>query len=330
MSRFYLVTGGTGFLGSALVRRLINDGHRVRVFDNNSRGRADRLADVDGRFEYVQGDIRDLAAVTAAVRGVDGVCHLAFINGTEFFYSRPELVLEVAVKGMSNVLDACLAAGVRELVLTSSSEVYQAPPKIPTDEQVPLSIPDPHNPRYTYAAGKIINEMMAINYGRRHFDRVIIVRPHNVYGPDMGWEHVVPQLVLRMKGLADSPADPVPFPIQGTGTQTRSFVYVEDFIDGLVIAMERGEHLGIYHVGTMEELTIADVSRVIADFFGRRIRMVPHDPAAGGTPRRCPDTAKISNLGFRPKFRFRDGLPPTAQWYVDHADRAPEAKALLS
>jgi len=268
--------------------------------------------------------------VTAAVRGVDGVCHLAFINGTEFFYSRPELVLEVAVKGMSNVLDACLAAGVRELVLTSSSEVYQAPPKIPTDEQVPLSIPDPHNPRYTYAAGKIINEMMAINYGRRHFDRVIIVRPHNVYGPDMGWEHVVPQLVLRMKGLADSPADPVPFPIQGTGTQTRSFVYVEDFIDGLVIAMERGEHLGIYHVGTMEELTIADVSRVIADFFGRRIRMVPHDPAAGGTPRRCPDTAKISNLGFRPKFRFRDGLPPTAQWYVDHADRAPEAKALLS
>lgn len=328
--RFYLVTGGTGFLGSALVRRLINDGHRVRVFDNNSRGRADRLADVDGRFEYVQGDIRDLAAVTAAVLGVDGVCHLAFINGTEFFYSRPELVLDVAVKGMSNVLDACMAAGVRELVLTSSSEVYQAPPKIPTDEQVPLSIPDPHNPRYTYAAGKIINEMMAINYGRNHFDRVIIVRPHNVYGPDMGWEHVVPQLVLRMKGLADSPADPVPFPIQGTGTQTRSFVYIDDFIDGLVIAMERGEHLGIYHVGTMEELTIADVSRVIAGFFSRQIRVVPHNPAAGGTPRRCPDTAKISSLGFRPKFRFRDGLPPTARWYVEHADRAPEAKALLS
>lgn len=330
MSRFYLVTGGTGFLGSALVRRLITDGHRVRVFDNNSRGRAERLTDLDGRFEYVQGDIRDLAAVTAAVGDVDCVCHLAFINGTEFFYTRPELVLEVAVKGMSNVLDACIAQRVRELVLTSSSEVYQAPPKIPTNEQVPLSIPDPHNPRYTYAAGKIINEMMAINYGRNHFDRVIIVRPHNVYGPDMGWEHVVPQLVLRMKGLADNAADPVPFPIQGTGTQTRSFVYVDDFIDGLVIAMERGEHLGIYHVGTMEELTIADVSRVIAGFFGRRIRVVPHNPVAGGAPRRCPDTAKIASLGFRPKFSFRDGLPLTAQWYVDHADRAPEAKALLS
>ena len=330
MSRFYLVTGGTGFLGSALVRRLITDGHRVRVFDNNSRGRADRLAHVDGRFEYVQGDIRDAAAVSAAVRGVDGVCHLAFINGTEFFYSRPELVLEVAVKGMSNVLDACIEARVRELVLTSSSEVYQAPPTIPTDEQVPLSIPDPHNPRYTYAAGKIINEMMAINYGRNHFDRVIIVRPHNVYGPDMGWEHVVPQLVLRMKALADSAADPVPFPIQGTGTQTRSFVYVDDFTDGLVLAMERGEHLGVYHVGTMEELTIADVSRVIAGFFGRRIRVVPQNPAAGGTPRRCPDTAKLAALGYRPQFSFRDGLPLTAQWYVDHADRAPGAKVTVT
>jgi nucleoside-diphosphate-sugar epimerase len=208
--------------------------------------------------------------------------------------------------------------------------VYQSPPRIPTDERVPLSIPDPHNPRYTYAAGKIINEMMAINYGRNHFDRVIIVRPHNVYGPDMGWEHVIPQLVLRMNALKDDPSDPLPFPIQGTGTQTRSFIYVDDFTDGLMLAMERGEHLGIYHVGTMEELTIADVSRVIADVFGRRIRVVPHNPAAGGTPRRCPDTAKISALGFRPKFRFSDGLPITARWYVDNAHRAPEAKALIS
>ncbi len=252
MSRSFLVTGGTGFLGSALVRRLIQAGHRVRVFDNNSRGRAERLSDVDGQFEYVEGDIRDAAATLAAVDGVDVVCHLAFINGTAFFYSRPDLVLEVAVKGMSNVLDACLEKGVRELVLTSSSEVYQSPLVIPTDEQVALTIPDVLNPRYSYAAGKIINEVMALNYGRRHFDRVVIVRPHNVYGPDMGWEHVIPQLVLRMKGLAGSPLDPVPFPIQGTGTQTRSFVYIEDFIDGLMLAINRGVHRGIYHVGTME------------------------------------------------------------------------------
>ena len=330
MSPLYLVTGGTGFLGSALVRRLVEAGRRVRVFDNNSRGRVARLADIDRRFEYVEGDIRDATAVRVAMAGVDVACHLAFINGTEFFYSRPDLVLDVAVKGMSNVLDACIDAGVGELVLASSSEVYQSPPSIPTDEHAPLSIPDVLNPRYSYAAGKIINEVMAINYGRRHFRRVIIVRPHNVYGPDMGWEHVIPQLVLRMKGLADSPVDPVPFPIQGTGTETRSFVYIDDFIDGLMIAIDRGEHLGIYHVGTMEEIMIGDVSRLVGEFFGRRIRIVPGEPAAGGASRRCPDTAKMASLGYQPKVSFRDGLPRVARWYADNAHRAPEERSLFA
>ena len=319
----YLVTGGTGFLGSALVRRLVADGHRVRVFDNNSRGRAARLADIDGRFEYVEGDIRDPRQVAAAVAGVDSVCHLAFINGTEFFYSQPDLVLEVAVKGMSNVLDACTASGVGELILTSSSEVYQSPPRVPTDETAPLSIPDPLNPRYSYAGGKIINELMAINHGRRHLKRVVIVRPHNVYGPDMGWEHVIPQLVVRMKRLSESAGDPIPFPIQGTGEQTRSFVYIDDFIDGLRIAMQRGEHLGIYHVGTMEELAIGEVSRLIGEFFGRRIRLVPGAAPAGGTDRRCPDTAKMAALGYHPRYSFREGLSLAARWYADHAHLAP-------
>lgn len=323
VSNFYLVTGGTGFLGSALVRRLVADGHRVRVFDNNSRGRATRLADLDGRFEYLEGDVRDPRAVAAAVAGVDSVCHLAFINGTAFFYSQPDLVLDVAVKGMANVLDACTAAGVGELILTSSSEVYQSPPAIPTDESTPLSIPDVLNPRYSYAAGKIINEVMAINFGRLHLKRVVIVRPHNVYGPDMGWEHVIPQLVVRMKRLSESAGDPIDFPIQGTGTQTRSFVYIDDFIDGLALAMQRGDHLGIYHVGTMEEIAIADVSRMIGEFFGRRIRIVPSAAALGGTDRRCPDIAKMTALGYRPKVSFRQGLSLAARWYADHAHLAP-------
>ena len=133
-----------------------------------------------------------------------------------------------------------------------------------------------------------------------------------------------------MKPLAAGPDDPVPFPIQGTGTQTRSFIYVDDFIDALVLAMERGDHLGIYHVGTMEELTIADVSRAIGAYFDRRVRIIPTDPAAGGTSRRCPDTAKIARLGFQPKFSFRDGLALTAQWYVEHADRAPHERSLTA
>ncbi len=163
MNKTYLVTGGTGFIGSALVHYLVNKGYRVRVMDNDSRGSVKRLKDIEGEFEIVFADIRDAEATASAVKGVDSVCHLAFVNGTEFFYTRPELVLEVGVKGMVNVLDACLKHDVPELVLASSSEVYQTPPAIPTDESAPLSIPDVLNPRYSYASGKIISEVLAIN-----------------------------------------------------------------------------------------------------------------------------------------------------------------------
>ena len=322
----YLVTGGAGFLGSALVRRLIREGNRVRVFDNQSRGRIDRLGDVADSIEYVSGDIRIPAEVETVVKGIDSVCHLAFVNGTEFFYTKPELVLEVGVKGIINVLDACLRHGVPELVLASSSEVYQDPPTIPTSETVPLSIPDPTNPRWSYSAGKIISEMMAINYGRTRLSRVLIFRPHNVYGPDMGWEHVIPQFVLRMQGLPSN-HDLVRFPIQGTGTQTRSFVFIDDLIDGLMAMLRCGTHLNIYNIGTQEEVTIAELARMIGDFFGKRIEVVPGPPAAGGACRRCPDIAKIAALGYAPRIPLREGLAITTKWYCDNAQLAPAAVA---
>src|SRR5690242_1448492 len=106
MSKHYLVTGGTGFLGSALVRRLLEDGHRVRVLDDNSRGATRRLADVLDSIELIEGDIRDADAVHQACARVDSVCHLAYVNGTEFFYTIPDVVLDVGVRGMINVIDA--------------------------------------------------------------------------------------------------------------------------------------------------------------------------------------------------------------------------------
>ena len=230
-----LVTGGSGFIGSALVKALAQ-GRQCRA---RARRQFARRAAAAGRrrrrtSSSSRGDIRDAAAVHAAVRGVDEVHHLAFVNGTEFFYSAPELVLDVGVKGMVNVIDACRAAGVRRLMLASSSEVYQTPPQVPTDESAPLIVPDPTNPRYSYGGGKIISELMAINYGRKFFDRVLIFRPHNVYGPDMGFEHVIPQFALRLKrAAAQHKSGKVPFEIHGDGRQTRSFCHVDDLVRGV-------------------------------------------------------------------------------------------------
>jgi len=199
-----LVTGGSGFIGSGLVKALVRAGHRVRVLDDNSRGSPRRLAEVAEDIEFIACDIRDAAAVETAAKGMEEVHHLAFVNGTEFFYNQPDLVLDVGVRGMLNVVDACRKQNIGKLVLASSSEVYQTPPKIPTDESAPLSVPDVLNPRYSYSGGKLISELLAINFGRKHFERVLIFRPHNVYGPDMGFEHVIPQLASRRHAASAS------------------------------------------------------------------------------------------------------------------------------
>jgi nucleoside-diphosphate-sugar epimerase len=314
----YLVTGGTGFLGSALVRRLVESGEQVRVIDNNSRGRHQRLSDVAGQIEFIEADIRDGAAVTEACRDVDVLCHLAYVNGTEFFYSKPDLVLDVALKGMINVIEGARQHRVPELLVMSSSEVYHEPKIIPTDETVPLTIPDSLNPRYTYAAGKIMSELMGVHFGRDHFKRVTIVRPHNVYGADMGTEHVIPQFAARMKALQATADDPIPFRIQGTGTQTRSFVYIDDFIDGLMLVLSRGLHLGIYHIGTQEEVSMEALAHLVAEYYGRPIRLVPGPPAEGGANRRCPDIGKMTALGYWPKFTLRQALPGVVRWYDTH------------
>ncbi len=321
MRKSYLVTGGTGFIGSALVRRLVAEGRRVRVFDINDRGDPERLRDVLADIDLVNADIRDPEAVARACRGVESVIHLAYINGTEFFYTRPDEVLDVAVSGMMNVIKGCLGADVPELVLASSSEVYQTPPGIPTDESAPLSVPDPLNPRYSYGGGKIISELLTVNYGRKYFERAVIFRPHNVYGPDMGWEHVIPQFVLRMKDLCGQAGDPVRFPIQGTGEESRAFVFIDDFTDGVMKVMDRGEHLGIYHIGTMEEVRLKVLARMVGDYFGRRVEIVPGELAGGSTLRRCPDISKVRALGYEPRVRLAEGLAVTARWYDENAHR---------
>jgi len=324
----HLVTGGAGFVGSALVRRLVNCGYKVRVLDNQFRGSFDRLKDLKEKVYLFQADIRDRDSVLKATEDVKCVWHLASINGTRYFYTKPELVLDVGIRGFLNVLDACMEKKVPELMLASSSEVYQTPSQIPTNESVPMSIPDPLNPRYSYATAKIASEIMALNYGRKYFKRVVIFRPHNVYGPDMGWDHVVPRMVLRMRTICKKTNESqIKFPIQGTGKETRSFVFIDDLIDGLMILLEKGEHLGIYNIGTTEEITIEHLAKEIGKYFRREAEIIPGEPAKGSTLRRCPDISKITALGFRPKCRLSDALPLVVRWYDENAGRAPEVRS---
>jgi nucleoside-diphosphate-sugar epimerase len=325
-ARHILVTGGSGFIGSALVKALLRAGERVRVLDDNSRGSPRRLREVEGEVELVTGDIRDAAAVDAATRGIDEVHHLAFVNGTATFYSAPELVLDVGVKGIVNVIDACRRHEVGHLMLASSSEVYQSPPQVPTDEHAPMTIPDPFNPRLSYGAGKIISEMMAINYGRKYFERVLVFRPHNVYGPDMGFDHVIPEFAVRLKrAMAARAGGTLPFQIQGSGKETRSFCHVDDLVHGVMVMRARGEHLGIYHIGTAEEVAIADLARHIAAIAGCEIALLPSATRAGSALRRCPDISKLSALGYTPQIPLTKGLRPTVEWYWSNDHLAPQS-----
>jgi len=321
----YLITGGTGFIGAAVVRRLVAEGAHVRVLDNSYRGRPQRLAGMWSDVELVDADIREADAVGRAVRGMDHVVHMAYINGTELFYQYPELVLDVGTRGMLNVLDACRTHGVGQLTLTSSSEVYQTPPSIPTPEDVPLVVPDVLNPRYSYGGGKLISELLAINWGRSGFERVMICRPHNVYGPDMGWRHVLPQLILRILNQMDEHSTgPLPLLVRGSGEQSRAFIHIDDFTEGMSTMLRHGRHLHVYNIGNPEEIQIREVVHRIGVHLGRVVELQASEPPRGETQRRCPDISRLRSLGFEPHISLDAGLPSVIEWYRENRHRCDE------
>ena len=165
----FLVTGGTGFIGSNISNFLVNKGYNVKIFDNNSRGSIKNIKNFKKKIKFIKGDVRNKQSLNKALKNTDAVIHLAYVNGTKYFYSKPVLVLDIAIKGILNIIEGCIENKIKELYLASSSEVYQTPDKIPTDEQEPLKIPNIFNPRYSYGGGKIITELMGIHYGKKYF-----------------------------------------------------------------------------------------------------------------------------------------------------------------
>jgi UDP-glucose 4-epimerase len=303
-----LVTGGRGFIGARLVEHLLEAGADVRVVDDRSRGGA---ALPDG-VEAIDGDVRDPELVRSACHGVDVVAHLAAVQGTGNFYEIPDVVLDVNLRGVLNVAQACAAEGVGRLVFSSSSEVYGIPSEFPTPESAPLVVPDPTNPRWSYGASKIAGELVAVHTARRHGFEYVLLRYHNVYGPAMGLDHVVPQFISRL--LRDEE-----FTVQGDGMQRRSFCYVDDAIAPTANAMTVAEAAnGIFNIGNpAEEHSINDLVALLERVAGRPIqaRHVPF--AGGGTNRRLPHVARAEQiLGLEPKVGLEEGLRRTHEWYA--------------
>jgi dTDP-glucose 4,6-dehydratase/UDP-glucose 4-epimerase len=246
------------------------------------------------------------------VAGNDAVVHLAAIQGTRNFYDSPDLVLDVNVRGVLNVAEACAAQAVERLVFASSSEVYGVPTVFPTPESAPLVVPDPRNPRWSYGASKILGELAVAHISRQSPCSYTILRYHNVYGPRMGWDHVIPQFIRRLE-LGEE------FTVQGDGEQRRSFCYVDDAVEATVRATTSSAAVGeIMNVGNPnEDRSINELIALLARISGKSIEPVYVPFAGEGTRRRLPDVTKAGTvLGFVPRVTLEEGLRRTYDWYA--------------
>ena len=282
---------------------MVKKNYNVKIFDDNSRGSIKKISKFKKKIKFIKGDIRNKKSLYKALKNTDAVIHLAYVNGTKNFYKMPVKVLDIAVKGILNVLEGCIKYKINQLYLASSSEVYQTPETIPTKEEVILKIPNIYNPRYSYGGGKILTELMGVHYGKKFFKKLIIFRPHNVYGERMGYDHVIPEMIKRFKSLKGRK-----FKIQGSGNEIRSFIYIDDFIGAFNLILNKGKHLNIYNIGTGSKIKIKDLVFKIARILNKKITIKKTPLTKGSTKIRVPNINKIKKLGFKPKFSLDMGL----------------------
>ena len=304
-----LVTGGAGFIGSAIVELLLLEGEEVCVFDDFSRGNKSNLENVAGDVELISGDIRDLSAIKKAMYKIDSVFHLAYINGTESFYSKPNEVFDVAIKGIQNLCEIINVQGLERFFLASSSEVYQEPDIFPTPEDVALVVPNIYNPRYSYGLGKIVQEFYTV-HALKNVKYKTIFRPHNIYGPNMGFQHVIPELFLRMRTESSNKLR-----LKGDGLQSRSFCEIRDFISGLRLLLHNNAPCDIFNIGTADEITIRDLAYKIAKLLNLDLEIQPGNKPLGETARRLPNLSKIERIGYQPVIDLDAGLTTYYNWF---------------
>ncbi|MBF0270610.1 MAG: NAD-dependent epimerase/dehydratase family protein [Magnetococcales bacterium] len=320
-----LITGAAGFVGYWLARSLVEDGRKVILVDNFKRGRHDQ--DFEGLLAHpaVTFHTVDLTTPNPLAMidpdSIGEIYHLAAINGTENFYNIPDQVLKVNVLGTLNVLDYARDHGNIKVLYASSSEVYagtvemQGSKFIPSGEDIPLCIQDITNPRWSYGASKLLGESACVSYDKAYGLPFCIFRFHNIYGPRMGFEHVIPQFMQRIH------RGEVPLNVYGVD-QTRAFCHVSDAVAGIRLLMETSGTSGIYHVGNdLEEIRIDDLARLVLRTVGRKEEIIPHEAPSGSVSRRCPKLDKLRILGYTPKVPLAEGLKSTWAWYKSYFDQ---------
>ncbi len=308
-----LITGGAGFIGTALCRRLL-DGNRIRVFDSLRRN-ALAGSGMEGHpnLELIVGDVRDAKALTDATEGVDYVVHMAAIAGVDTVLKNPVSTMEVSLEGTLNALRAARQAGtVRRFVDFSTSEVFGSYAFRVREADV-TSLGAVGEARWTYAVSKLATEHLALNHWKQYQLPTCSIRPFNIYGPHQVGEGAIHAFVTQaLKGE--------PITVHNQGDQIRAWCYIDDIIDGILLALDRVEAIGqAFNMGNPRStVTIYHLARLVVQLAesASPIRFVEWD--FPDVELRVPDVKKAEKLlGFRPKVDLEEGLRRTLAWYRD-------------
>lgn len=308
------VTGGAGFIGSTLVDRLLADGHRVTAFDNFSTGQEHFLDDAasSAAFTLVRGDTLDRGALTSAMRGADVVFHLAANADVRFGTEHPSKDFEQNTVATFNVLEAMRANGVRRIAFSSTGSIYGEAAVIPTPEDAPFPVQTS-----LYGASKLAGEGMIQAYCEGFGFQAYIFRFVSILGERYTHGHVFD---FYKKLLAD----PHRLPVLGDGTQRKSYLYIQDCIDAIFVAMQRAnDRVNVFNLGTDEYCQLSDSIGWITE----RLGLTPRLDYAGGNrgwigdnPFIFLDTTKIRSLGWTPRLTIRDAVLRTVDYL--HANPA--------
>ena len=316
MSRI-LVTGAAGFLGYHLAARLAADGHEVVAADNFVRGGCDQLFnDLVARrnVTFKAGDLAQQSFV-AGIKGEFDTCyHLAALNGTQNFYERPwDVVWNCTVPTLNLLNTLVLSRRCGRFVYAGSSESYAGTVEsfhwpVPTPEDIPLTIPDVDNPRWSYAASKLHGEVATMSAARQAGVDATILRYHNVYGPRMGDKHVVPDFFLRMlRGV---------YWIYGP-EQTRSFFYIDDAIAATIGLANHAATVGeVVNVGSRREISVGELAEMMMRIAGCTGDITAKGAPRGSVSRRAPDLKKFRQfLPSSTEIPLEEGLAKTLHYY---------------